>query len=372
MSMTENAKITLASGEALAARRCVKLSGATLVYTDAGEECIGVTEYAVGSGVNVTIRTITDHGTFEFTAAGAISASAAFYPADDGKVSANANGEALGRALEAATADGDLIEGIPVKGSAGVLADSARSRAATAMPTAAIWNNFDLSEMRKNPFAGSLLESDFTHGEDVPSEKFTDASSVIRVLPGAAGEGVISLFITADNEEAAVQFQSCPITSSGGVAWGLEARIKASTITDTKAGFFFGLMAGEAALAGDLIADAGTLADVGAIGFQNKEGDGDIIDLVYDKASQTQNEHDDDYHTLVADTYVTLGLYFNGTTIQGYLNGVLTGTAISGADIAAADFPAADVLVPTLVIKGAAADDKTITIDWIRAAQLAA
>ena len=99
---------------------------------------------------------------------------------------------------------------------------------------------------------------------------------------------------------------------------------------------------------------------------------GDIIDLVYDKTSQTQNEHDDDYHTLVADTYVTLGLYYNGTTIQGYINGTATGTAISAADIAAADFPAADVLVPTFALKNAAADDVTVTLDWIRVAQLAA
>jgi len=75
----------------------------------------------------------------------------------------------------------------------------------------------------------------------------------------------------------------------------------------------------------------------------------------------------------VADTYFTVGLYYNGTTIQGYLNGVATGTAISADDIAAADFPSADILVPTLCMKeGTGAADVTVTLDWIRVAQLAA
>jgi len=253
-----------------------------------------------------------------------------------------------------------------------VLADSARSRASTAMPTAAIWDNFNLIEMRNNPLAGSLLEIDFTHGENEPAAQFADTSSVIDVRPGTAGEGTLTLFATADNEAAEVQWPACPITSSGGQPWAIEARFKVSLIDNTKGGAFLGLMAGDTALAGDLIADGGTLADVGSIGFQWKEGDGDILDAVYDKASQTQNEHDDDWHTLVADTYVTVGLYYNGTTIAMYLNGTAAGTAISADDIAAADFPAADILVPTLTLKNAAADDVTVTLDWIKCAQLAA
>ena len=271
------------------------------------------------------------------------------------------------------TTDTCIVEFQTVETPDSVLANSARSRAATAMPTDAIWNNFNLTEMRTNPFAGSLLELDFTHGENAPAEQFADAASIIDVRPGTAGEGTLMLFTTTDNQAAEVQWPACPITSSGGVAWAFEARIKTSQIANTEAGFFLGLMAGDTALAGDLIADDATLADVGAIGFQSKEADGDIVDLVYDKAGQTQNEHDDDYHTLVADMYVTLGLYYNGTTIQGYLNGVATGTAISAADIAVADFPAADVLVPTLCMKeGTGAADVTVTLDWIRVAQLAA
>ena len=322
----------------------------------------------------IPVKMLNASGTQKMIASVVITAADPVFTAAAGKVGDTASTARLvGVALETSTADGDIIEVIPKYVGTEVAASSARSRAATALPTAAIWGNFNLVEMRRNPFAGSLLECDFTHGENEPSAQFADAASLINVFPGTAGEGILTLFTTTDNQAAEVQWPSCPITSSGGVAWALEARLKTSQIANTEAGFFLGLMAGDTALAGDLIADDATLADVGAIGFQSKEADGDIVDLVYDKNGQTQNEHDDDYHTLVADTYFTVGLYYNGTTIQGYLNGVATGTAISASDIVAADFPAADVLVPTLCMKeGTGAADVTVTLDWIRVAQLAA
>lgn len=107
----EGNKKTLTAGEDLAARRRVKLSGATVVYADDEEGAIGVTEYAVSNGVSVAVRLINAGGTFEVTAAGAISAGAAVYAAADGKVEA-AGTAAKGFAIEASTANGDQIEAI--------------------------------------------------------------------------------------------------------------------------------------------------------------------------------------------------------------------------------------------------------------------
>jgi hypothetical protein len=254
---------------------------------------------------------------------------------------------------------------------------TASSRASTALPTSAIWSNFPIEDMRTNPFLGSLLDTDF-RGAMPWANTFVDATYAAsaggktpteHIFIGDEAVGNLDLFITTDNQAAEMQFP-CPVISSGTGIWAFEVRFKASQIANTKAGFFFGLMAPQK-LTGDLIANGGALADVGAIGFQCKEADGDIIDVVYDKASQTQNEHSADWHTLVADTYVTAGLYYNGTTIAMYKNGSTSGTAISAVDIAAADFPAADVLVPTIAIKGAAGDDVTISTDWIRSAWIA-
>jgi hypothetical protein len=255
---------------------------------------------------------------------------------------------------------------------------SPRGRAATALPTAAIWQNFDLDALRRNPMNGSLFETDYTHGEAMPLNIYVSATYAASaegksiteyIRPGVDAVGSFFNFVTTDNQ--AVEWQvPCPITVSGGNKWAMEIRLKRTELTDDRAGFFVGLLKPQI-MSGDILTDAGAIIDGGALGFQNKEGDGDIIDFVYDETSQTQNEHDDDYATLVADTYLTLGMYFNGTTIQGYVDGVLTGTAISAADIAAADFPTAEVLCPTFALKGANAADASVAIDWIRVAQTA-
>jgi hypothetical protein len=101
--------ITLAAGEALLAKKRVKLAGVTLVYADDEDRAIGVTEYGVGSGEDVAARLINAGGTFECMAAGAVTAGAAIYPAVDGEVE-GAGTLGCGFALAAATADGDIIE----------------------------------------------------------------------------------------------------------------------------------------------------------------------------------------------------------------------------------------------------------------------
>jgi len=103
------------AGEALAKRRLVKLSESTIIYTDAGEEFIGVTEYAIASGASGAVRGKHESASHEVTASGAITAGKPIYPAADGKVSMTPAGKSIGFALEAATADGDIIEAVLVE-----------------------------------------------------------------------------------------------------------------------------------------------------------------------------------------------------------------------------------------------------------------
>jgi len=244
----------------------------------------------------------------------------------------------------------------------------AESRAATALPTAAIWDNFDLEAMRKDPLNGVLLEVDFKRHGEAPDNTFTDAAE----SQGISGLGVIGEYAglgTTDNQGFELQFLGNAITLSGAGKWALEARVKQSVITDARAGYFIGLGT-KATLAGDQIADAGTLVDAHCIGFQVKEADGDKIDVVYIETGSSQNEHAADWATQAADAYNTVGLYYNGVTIQMYLDGVAVGTAISAADIAAADFPTGEVCIPSIYEKNAHADDFTVTLDWLRVAQI--
>ena len=109
------------AGEALPAYRRVKLAnsvGDTVVFADAGDEYIGITAAGADLGENVTINLRASDRTFKMTANGAINAGAVFYGANDGKISASVAGTAQGTALEAASADGDIIEAYPNNGAA--------------------------------------------------------------------------------------------------------------------------------------------------------------------------------------------------------------------------------------------------------------
>ena len=254
---------------------------------------------------------------------------------------------------------------------------TASSRTAVQLPTAAIWDNFPLADMRNNPFLGALLDTDFRGGTPW-FNSFVDATYAAsaagktpteHIFIGPLGIGELALFSTTDNQAAELQFPVA-IPASGTGIWGFEVRIKQSVITNARGNYFAGLMA-PSQLGGDLISDTGTMADVGCIGFQLAEGDGDAVNMVYDKAGQAQQQHSAGFLVPVATTYDTLGLYYNGTTIAMYKNGVAHGTAVSAANIAAATFPEAVVMVPTLAVKNAHADDFTATVDWIRAAWIA-
>lgn len=108
---------TFTAGEDLLPKRRVKIKNATttvppeVVYADAGEVHIGVTgNNSTDSGDAVSLQPINATGTYEFTASEAFVVDATLYGAADGKVSDTSSGSALLKAVEAATADGDIVE----------------------------------------------------------------------------------------------------------------------------------------------------------------------------------------------------------------------------------------------------------------------
>ncbi len=256
---------------------------------------------------------------------------------------------------------------------------SANSRTTVQLPTAAIWRNFDLELLKNNPFAGSYLDVDFKRQGDIPGNVFADATyaataagkTVVEgVYPGVSAIGELIFFTTTDNSAAEAMF-NCPITLSGGKKWAFEARVKTSTITTAKSSFFIGLGLAYI-LAGNVIVDGGaTIQTEGSLGFLHLDADTTEVDVIYDETGQSINVHDNDALVLVADTYVTVGFYFDGTDIRVYLNGVDTADPILASDIAAADFPTAKVFNPMIGTKGGHGDDALVTVDWIRAAQQA-
>ncbi len=259
------------------------------------------------------------------------------------------------------------LVGVDVEDTDVVTADS---RTTVQLPTAAIWDNFDLKELRNNPMAGSLIETDFRRGNiDYPINAYTDAASLISLSDEAIG--ALVLLGSVDNEACEVQYP-CPITVSGGRKWAMEARLKANSVTDNDIGYYFGMMV-SSTLTGILIVDNGASVQTeGSIGFQVFHGDANSVEVVYDESSQSPVVHDAGVKAITVNTYFTLGMYFDGTDIQVFVDGVNTADPILASDISAADFPTAAVFNPTLATKNGAAEDDTVTYDWFRFAQASA
>lgn len=96
-------------GETIAANLRVKLSGATVVAAGAAESHIGTTLSACTTANFVAVNLTADGEIGIFVASAAVAAGADVYPAAAGKVSSTASGRRIGKALNAAAADGDKI-----------------------------------------------------------------------------------------------------------------------------------------------------------------------------------------------------------------------------------------------------------------------
>jgi hypothetical protein len=110
---------TFKAGEALLPKRRVKVESGTttdpveVVYADAGEQHIGTTgNESTADGALVSVQPMNATGTYEGTAADSFARGAVLYGAADGKISDTSSGSAIGVALEAATAAGDIVEWI--------------------------------------------------------------------------------------------------------------------------------------------------------------------------------------------------------------------------------------------------------------------
>ncbi len=296
--------------------------------------------------------------------------------------------EAL-QTLDRSSTNGLIQVGLFPVNSTADLAMSPRGRAVTALPTAAIWKNFPLGDMRANPMVGTLFETDFTRpvgafGLASTAATLGDiyadtATCLVRTSPGAAGIG--ELVLTGGAAHDGIQWRvPCPITVSGaaGVAgnpWAFEARVAIGNITvGQNAGLFFGLFDGDAALASTEVADTtGILGDKGLVGFNTLAATTETLRRSYRNSGQAV-QATAGLKTAVATTYFTAGMYYDGVTIAVYIDGVVNATGVvSNANLIEATplFPQAEELAVLFSMKQlAAAATGLLSVDWVRVAQL--
>lgn len=189
--------------------------------------------------------------------------------------------------------------------------------------SAGIWHDCPLDAIRTGEVPGSVFEFLFdtlnktpptTEGNFGDFSAFTDTGGFID--PGSTGGW--KLGSDGDNEGASIRSRVCPfkIIRTGKKLW-FEARVKASTIADTKNNFFVGLIEDTAFSATVPITAAGAIADKNCVGFFRPETartvagtGGAILNTVYKCDGVTAVTVGSDAVTIAADTMVKLGMVF--------------------------------------------------------------
>lgn len=112
----ESGVVSFTAGEALERYRLVKLGASrTVTYADAGDTAHAVTQDVAANAAEVACKLLLNsQGTFKVTAAGVIAANTDVEPADDGKVTDSGSGTDILRTLEAASADGGVVEAVRI------------------------------------------------------------------------------------------------------------------------------------------------------------------------------------------------------------------------------------------------------------------
>ena len=265
-------------------------------------------------------------------------------------------------------------------------------------PSRNIWADCPWNAIKEGAVSGVCMEDDFTSfnktaattegnwGAELSYAQFAGATGTITAGTGQGGEAVFGA--TEDDEGVSIRTLSTPFKISRSLKqFWFECRVKSSTITDTKHSFFVGLVQNVAFTAIIPLTATSALADYNMVGFHRLEGDGDAVDTVYKADGVTAVTVGADAVTLVADTYVKLGMVFrpffdaniadtgltnaNKWILSFYLDNLKLSDhkQIPSAD--GTDFPNDVGLGLAFALNNATGTSEgTTTMDWWRACQL--
>jgi hypothetical protein len=238
------------AGETLESKRRVKINAseatadpAEVVYADAGEDYIGVTEFSAATDTMVTVKMIGGGGSLEIEAkvGSAINVGTTLYGAADGKVSDTSSGSAQGTALEVASASGDHIQVAP----ANVKSTTAATVSVLDAGNYTLLTNVEvaLQEIYKHllnsegflPVPLAILKTgatDFVSGTSaVTSFLATDSTPKIGRITAATDPAQVVYWATGDNGPVFAQMPLPPdLDDTANLI--VHARVKASGATN--------------------------------------------------------------------------------------------------------------------------------------------
>jgi hypothetical protein len=183
-----------------------------------------------------------------------------------------------------------------------------------------------------------------------------------------AGSGLTLSTDAADNDYLHMQKMFLPFfLGASNLEFAFEARVKFASIADTKTDVFIGVgNTMTLSTAVPITTTAGDLATEKFVGFHRDATDGDELNTVHNDAAAAHTILKNGVHTLVADTFVKIGMRLAGGRLYYTINGL---DAVDSVAVTATNFPDDAAMGVLIGQTAAAATGGLTTISWVKALQ---
>lgn len=249
-------------------------------------------------------------------------------------------------------------------------------------PSPGVWAECPWMDMVADPNVGYYLWEDFINMLEATGGWLTAGTNETALYVATEIGGVFQVGATgADNDEGYITSGNneagfCKIYTTAPKRLWFECRVRTTSIVDQ--GVFFGLSEEGLAAADTLANNSAALASKDFVGFHADTAAPTVLDAVYREAGETAIVAKASAQVIAAATWYKLGMVFDGTFLNWYVNGVrepLT-AAVTGVDVGhglnvgdATTFPDGEELAVLLGVHDGEGAAKSIDIDWIRVAQ---
>lgn len=243
------------------------------------------------------------------------------------------------------------------------------------------WGTAPKGAIRDGQDDGVYVDDDFTNFGIGATDKlgqylyYIDTSNTVTQL-ATEPTGVVSLVTDAtDNDAPILQMAggtgvNCKIVSGTSLDLWWEARIRVGA-TLTEQAVFVGLAEEGCAADNGLISDnpdtdiATVMADKDYIGFASFTNAAPKLAFAYKKAGGTDQVIVASAHTLVASTWVKVGMHYNANIdrITAYVNGQSVGY-FDVSDAGTTNFPSGEEMCLVAGFKNGSAGARSLDLDW--------
>ena len=213
-----------------------------------------------------------------------------------------------------------------------------------------------------------LLDTGSTITGSTATTPTTKATWGVRDYMILSGDGT-------DNDQTSMMYSGMTDTPTGlavldtgyGKMWYETVVTVTSVVTNAYPNILVGLR-DITATANEDMSDAGTdIADIDYVGYAVWQDDGDALDAIYQTTGSAFATVKATAGTLVASTWVRLGITFDDPTVTYWVDGANVGTV----DINTSGFPDGEALTPFWLAKvGTSGTATTMNVGWWRFAQL--